>query len=55
MAGDLTQIGAQVPLTLAQAISNLAAANERSVSAEIRLALKAHVEANRPAEEQQAA
>ena len=50
-----SKLEARVSTSLADEIAVLAAANERSVSAEIRVALKAHVEANRPAQEQQAA
>lgn len=39
-----TFIGAQIPTNLSERLSEIAKGNERSVSAEVRLALKAHIE-----------
>lgn len=41
---ETTWISARIPLDLAKALAEIAKANERSSSAELRLALKAHVE-----------
>lgn len=42
---QMVHVGGQVPSDLAKALTDLANKNERSASAELRLALKAHVEA----------
>lgn len=49
---ETVHLTARIPAELAEALTKLAEANERSASAEVRLALKAHVEAqtSEPAE-----
>ena len=49
-AGSYTVIGSHVPRDVATAISKLAAANERSRSSEIRLAIKRHLADTRDSE-----
>jgi hypothetical protein len=50
------QIGAFIPVELAQAMRELADRNERTVSAEIRIALRRHIEqATQPASDRAAA
>jgi hypothetical protein len=44
---ETKQLAAMVPVSLLDELSKLAKANERSVSAEARLAIKAHVEASK--------
>jgi predicted transcriptional regulator len=47
MTDDVTQmklVGAQVPADLADQFSEVARANERSVSAELRVAIRAHID-----------
>lgn len=41
-------IGGQVPESLARQFADVAKGNERAVAAELRLALKAHIEAHTP-------
>ena len=43
---DQTQVGAVVPIALAESMREIAKRNDRSVSAEVRLALRAWVDAN---------
>jgi predicted transcriptional regulator len=43
---ETTQIAARVPVDLVLKLNELAERNERSASAELRIALKAHIEAD---------
>lgn len=44
MNAGLKTVSAQMPLELAERLERLAAANERSVSAELRIAVRDHVD-----------
>lgn len=46
-AGPYVTIGSHVPALLAEQLSELARANERSISGEVRLAIKRHLAARR--------
>jgi predicted transcriptional regulator len=52
---EFVHLTARIPADLAEALTKLAEANERSASAEVRLALKAHIEANAQEPEEAAA
>lgn len=41
---ETTQVAARVPVDLVERLTRLAERNERSASAEVRLAIRAHVE-----------
>lgn len=43
MSAEVTMISAQVPVHLAEALRERAEAHERTLSAEVRLALRAHL------------
>lgn len=44
---ETTQIAARVPVEMVEQLNAIADRNDRSTSAELRLALKAHIEAHR--------